>query len=171
MPLAPLNGLAPVLSSDIRVMILGSFPGRESLAARQYYAHPRNAFWRIQAALFDEEFTLDYETRLLRLKRHGIALWDSVASCVRPGSLDTAITQALPNDIPGLLHENPSIGHIFFNGRASQQVFLRHHRALAQRIPATLLPSTSPAAAALTFEQKLGAWRAILAALEPQERS
>ena len=94
-----------------------------------------------------------------------------MASCVRPGSLDTAITQAVPNDIPGLLHENPSIGHIFFNGRASQQVFLRHHKAIAQRIPTTLLPSTSPAAAALTFEQKLDAWRAILAALERQERS
>lgn len=98
------------------------------------------------------------------------ALLGNIA-CVRPGSLDTAITQAVPNDIPGLLHENPSIGHIFFNGRASQQVFLRHHKVVAQRIPTTLLPSTSPAAAAFTFAQKLDAWRAILAALEPQERS
>ena len=164
-------GFPPVVGEQPCILILGSMPSVKSLEDTQYYAHPRNAFWRIQAALFDEEFTLDYETRLLRLKRHGIALWDSVASCVRPGSLDTAITQALPNDIPSLLHENPSIGHIFFNGRASQQVFLRHHKALAQRIPTTPLPSTSPAAAALTFEQKLGAWRAILAALEPQERS
>ena len=168
---ARIFGFPPVVGGRPRILILGSMPSVRSLEETQYYAHPRNAFWRIQAALFGEEYTTDYETRLLRLKRHGIALWDSVASCVRPGSLDTAITQAVPNDIPGLLHENPSIGHIFFNGRASQQVFLCHHKAVAQRIPTTLLPSTSPAAAALTFEQKLDAWRAILAALEPQERS
>ncbi len=164
-------GFPPVVGVLPRILILGSMPSVKSLEETQYYAHPRNAFWRIQAALFEEEFTLDYETRIWRLQEHGIALWDSVASCMRPGSLDARITQAVPNDIPGLLHDNPSIGHIFFNGRASQQVFLRHHRALAQYIPVTLLPSTSPAAASLSFAQKLDAWRAILVPLGLQERS
>lgn len=155
-------GFPPVLGACPRILILGSMPSVKSLAATQYYAHPRNAFWRIQAALFDEEFTENYEVRILRLKQHGIALWDSVSSCIRPGSLDSSITEVIPNAIPSLLHEHPSIAHIFFNGRASEQIFMRHHKLVVQSVPATLLPSTSPAAASLTFEQKLEKWRCIL---------
>lgn len=153
-------GFAPVVGENPRILILGSMPSVKSLEQTQYYGHPRNSFWRIQAALFDEEYTENYEERILRLKRHGIALWDSVYSCVRPGSLDSSITEAVPNDIARLLYENPSIGHIFFNGNASRQIFFRHHKQLKD-FPSTLLPSTSPAAAMYTFEQKLEQWRRI----------
>ena len=153
-------GFAPVVGKNPRILILGSMPSVASLEQVQYYGHPRNAFWKIQAALFHEEYTENYEERILRLKTHGIALWDSVSSCVRPGSLDSAITDVIPNDIALLLHENPTIGHIFFNGNASRQIFLRHHKQL-KAFPSTLLPSTSPAAAMYTLEQKLAAWRCI----------
>jgi len=154
-------GFAPVIGEAPRILILGSMPSVASLEQARYYGHPRNAFWKIQAALFDEEYTENYEERILRLKTHSIALWDSVHSCVRPGSLDSSITEVIPNDIALLLHENPTIGHIFFNGNASRQIFLKHHKQLKD-FPSTLLPSTSPAAAMYTFEQKLGAWRCIL---------
>ena len=148
-----------------RILILGSMPSVKSLEEAQYYAHPRNAFWRIQAALFDEPFTTNYEERKRRLMHHGIALWDSAASCIREGSLDSAITEAVPTDVPALLAAHPSIGHIFFNGGASQKLFLRFHRSLKGQIFTTLLPSTSPAAAVLTLEQKTERWRCILDAL------
>lgn len=158
-------GFPPIVGTSPRILILGSMPSVQSLEKAQYYAHPRNAFWRIQAVLFDEEFTNNYEQRVLRLQKHGIALWDSVSSCIRPGSLDSSITQVVPNDIAELICEHNSIRHIFFNGRTSEQIFLRYHKALAQSIPTTLLPSTSPAAASLSFEQKLEKWRRILAFL------
>ena len=160
-----ITGFMPVVGEKPRILILGSMPSVKSLEEVQYYAHPRNAFWRIQADLFGEEYTENYEERILRLKRHGIALWDSVRSCVRPGSLDSAITDVIPNDIPQLLRDNPSITHIFFNGRASESIFRKHHKQLAG-FPNTLLPSTSPAAAMYTFEQKLEQWRCILDHLE-----
>ena len=156
-------GFPPVCGPDARILILGSMPSVRSLEQGEYYAHPRNAFWRIQAALFDEPFTQDYGLRLERIQRHGIALWDSAASCVRSGSLDSAITSAIPTDVPALLAAHPTIGHIVFNGRAAQTLFLRFHRQIALRLPCTLLPSTSPAAAAYSFEEKLEKWKCILA--------
>ena len=153
-------GFAPVIGENPRILILGSMPSVKSLEQAQYYGHPRNAFWKIQAALFEEEYTENYEERIIRLKNHGIALWDSVHSCVRPGSLDSSITDVIPNDIARLLYETPTVGHIFFNGNASRQIFLKHHRQLKD-FPSTLLPSTSPAAAMYTFEQKLERWRCI----------
>lgn len=158
-------GFPPVCGENPRILILGSMPSVKSLEEAQYYAHPRNAFWRIQAALFDEPFTTNYEERKRRLMHHGIALWDSAASCIREGSMDSAITEAVPTDVPALLAAHPSIGHIFFNGGASQKLFLRFHRSLKGQISTTLLPSTSPAAAVLTLEQKTERWRCILDAL------
>ena len=158
-------GFPPVCGENPRILILGSMPSVKSLEEAQYYAHPRNAFWRIQAALFDEPFTTNYEERKRRLMHHCIALWDSAASCIREGSLDSAITEAVPTDVPALLAAHPSIRHIFFNGGASQKLFLRFHRPLKGQISTTLLPSTSPAAAVLTLEQKTERWRCILDAL------
>ena len=160
-----ITGFAPIAGDKPRILILGSMPSVKSLEDTQYYAHPRNAFWKIQSALFCEEYAENYEERIARLKKHGIALWDSVHSCVRPGSLDSAITDVIPNDIPSLLRENPSIQHIFFNGRASETIFRKHHKQLKD-FPASLLPSTSPAAAMYTFEQKLEQWRCILEYLQ-----
>ena len=90
------QGLAPVWRADAELLILGSFPGQASLAARQYYAHPRNAFWPLMAALTGESDLAQqpYAARLQRLLHHRIALWDVVDRCVRPGSLDSAIRAA-----------------------------------------------------------------------------
>lgn len=132
-----------------------------SLDVGQYYAHPRNAFWPILFALFDEPLSSDYGVRRQLAMRHGIAIWDSAASCVRKGSLDSNITSAVPNDILALLQDAPTIGHIYFNGQASRKLFTRFYKPVLQQYDSTLLPSTSPAAAMYSFQDKLEQWRCI----------
>jgi hypoxanthine-DNA glycosylase len=138
----------------------------ESLRAGQYYAHPRNAFWPIMGDLFGASPSLDYLARTEVLKTAGIALWDVLASCVRMGSLDSAITgeSIMANDFPGFIQAHSGIDRIFFNGATAEKYF---HKAVLD-LPAdrTLsfyrLPSTSPAHAALSYAQKLAAWRGLL---------
>lgn len=158
-----LVGLAPVFSGDARVLLLGSFPGAASLQAAQYYAHPRNAFWPVMAALTgDAELVArPYADRLAALGRHRIALWDAVAACEREGSLDTAIEAAEPSDLPGLITRLPALQAIGCNGA------LAHRQTLlalgATDLPVLRLPSTSPAHAGLRLADKIEAWRAALA--------
>ncbi len=156
-----LAGLPPVISRQSRLVVLGSFPGEASLAARQYYAHPRNHFWPLLGALWGIDLVaLPYRRRLAVLRERGLGLWDVYASCVREGSLDSAIEQAVPNDLASLRRRAPRLAAIVHNGGES---------ARAMRVTAALgvavhrLPSTSPANASWSFERKLEAWREVLA--------
>jgi hypoxanthine-DNA glycosylase len=159
-------GFPPVSRANARVLILGSLPGQASLAARQYYAQPRNAFWPLMGRLFGAGVELPYEDRLRRLTESGVALWDVCASARRPGSLDAkieALTVA-PNDFAGFFEAHRDIGLICFNGAAAERLFERHVSATLRAPPPTLrLPSTSPAHASLGFEQKFEAWSRALA--------
>lgn len=166
------RGFAPVWRSDARVLVLGSMPGVASLTAAQYYAHPRNAFWTIMGALFGAGPALPYAERLQRLLDAGVALWDVIASCRRPGSLDSAIApdSVTPNDLPGLITACPALDHLFFNGTAAETAFRRHFargdrlRVLRPTLKLQRLPSTSPAHAARPLTEKLSAWEAVRAA-------
>ncbi|MGI9343756.1 MAG: DNA-deoxyinosine glycosylase [Gammaproteobacteria bacterium] len=169
------SGFPPITGPEPRVLILGSMPGVASLEQTQYYAHPRNAYWRIMGELFDAGPELKYGDRLDVLVARGIALWDVLESCDRPGSLDSNIrgATARPNDFAALFADRPSIGHVFFNGKTAAAMFRRKvlpelpdGDESEQRAYATL-PSTSPAMAALSFEQKLEQWSAVRAVLEP----
>lgn len=146
-----------------RVLVLGSFPGVASLQAAQYYAHPRNAFWPVMAALLGEPGlpALDYTARLAALREHRVALWDAVASCQRQGSLDTAIESPTPSDLPALLPRLPALRAIACNGGHA------HRETLAllgdPGLPVLRLPSTSPAHAGLSLADKIRAWREALA--------
>lgn len=159
--------LAAVAQADARVLILGSMPGKLSLARQQYYAHPRNAFWKIIAHLFGFNPDMSYTDKLLALQQHKLALWDVIQSCEREGSLDSNISNAsiISNDFASFFAQYLHIQHIFFNGSCAYQEY--HKRVqpyLAeqwQTLACTRLPSTSPAMASLTFEQKLSAWSAI----------
>lgn len=115
-----LTGLAPVVGEAPLILILGSMPGAASLAAAQYYAHPANRFWPLMALLFPEETARlsspDYEERLEGLRRSGVALWDTIGSCERAGSLDSSIRNMTPNDVAGLLKSHPTIGTVVLNG-------------------------------------------------------
>ena len=165
--MSQVRSFPPVANAAARILILGSMPGAASLAASRYYAHPRNAFWPIMGELIGAGPELPYRERLMVLKRHGIALWDVLKSCHRPGSLDAAIDDASlePNDLPGFLRRHPRIDRLYFNGAKAEQVFRRHvlPRLEAAACPRCVrLPSTSPAHAARSFEQKLDAWRVIV---------
>jgi hypoxanthine-DNA glycosylase len=161
------QSFAPVCGGTPRVLILGSMPGVASLRAGQYYAHPRNAFWPLMEALFGIRCGLDYAERTAALVRHGIALWDVLASCNRPGSLDASIDPASvrPNDIGGLVARYPTIETLFFNGQMAETVFRRHLLpALGEQAAGLVrcrLPSTSPANAGWSFERKLAAWQQV----------
>lgn len=161
------QGFAPESRSGARVLVLGTMPGVASLAANRYYAHPRNAFWPIAAALLDFDVALPYEARIAALNAAGVALWDVLAACERPGSLDAAIAakSAQPNDFSGFLAAHPSVFRVCFNGGSAQALFRRHVlpglAGIGRDLEYVALPSTSPAHAAMPYAAKLQAWRAI----------
>jgi hypoxanthine-DNA glycosylase len=147
-------------------LILGSMPGAASLAAGQYYAHPYNQFWRICGEICGAGPALPYTRRLQRLRARGFALWDVLESCVRPGSLDSAIehTSAVANDVLGLLRAAPGIHRICCNGATAYHGVRRYFGAELDALGITVLrlPSTSPANAGWSFARKLAAWRIAL---------
>ncbi|MRW87330.1 DNA-deoxyinosine glycosylase [Pseudoduganella sp. FT26W] len=152
-----LTGLAPVLDAQTRILILGSFPGAASLAAQQYYAHPRNLLWPILSALTGEPLAaLPYTERLPRLLTHGFGLWDVLGACEREGSLDSAIRKPAANDFARLRDLCPLLETVGFNGQTSGK-FAPQFAAAGYRT--VVLPSTSPAHASLSFEAKLELWR------------
>jgi len=155
-----LAGLAPVLDSHTRILVLGSFPGAASLAAGQYYAHPRNLLWPILSALTGEPLAaLPYAERLPRLLAHGIGLWDVLGACERAGSLDAAIRKPAANDFARLRELCPLLETVGFNGLTAGKFAPQF---AAQGYRTLVLPSTSPAHASLTLAQKLEHWKSLL---------
>ncbi len=159
------HSFPPIVGPDARLLVLGSMPGRQSLACQQYYAHPRNAFWHIMGELFGAGLDLPYSQRGKILIGRGIAVWDVLAQCRRRGSLDTEICSAteVANDLSQLFAEHPKIRLVLFNGQKAEVAFRRHISPklgdIAERLAFVRLPSTSPAHASLTWEEKLAAWR------------
>lgn len=155
-----LTGLAPVIDARARVLILGSFPSTASLAAQQYYAHPQNQFWRILGEVVERPLKeMDYPDRISVVQAAGIAIWDVFASCERAGSLDTAIRDAAPNPLAELQKSAPALRRVCFNGRMAAR---RIREVEAMGFAALVLPSTSPAHAGMSFDEKLARWRAAL---------
>jgi len=162
-----IRGFPPVAGVGARLLILGSMPGKASLQADQYYAHQRNAFWRIMGDLLGAGPDLPYPLRLEKLTAAGVALWDVIAACERESSLDADIVGATvrPNDFPAFFAAHPAIDHVFFNGSAAETSFRRLVLPVLNGPQRRLLrlPSTSPAHAARSYADKLAAWSAILA--------
>ena len=159
---APLLGLDPVVDAATRLLVLGSFPGVASLRAQQYYGHPRNHLWPILGAIWGVDMlALPYAQRLQTMLTHHVGLWDVYASCRREGSLDSAIEDAVLNDLAGLRARAPALRAIAHNGGESARA-MQHTRALG--LPVLRLPSTSRANASWSFERKLAAWCAAIEA-------
>ena len=157
-----LNGLAPVVGPRTRLLLLGSFPSVASLAAQQYYAHPRNQFWPILSELWGLDLrALTYEERLQQVRERGLGIWDIYARCRREGSLDSAIEAAVPNDLAGLRRRAPRLQAVAHNGGESARA-MAVTRSLGVEV--LRLPSTSPANASWSFERKLAAWHDAFAA-------
>lgn len=157
-----LHGLPPLLNTNTRLVVLGSFPGVTSLRAQQYYGHPQNQFWKIMAMLLSpnatEVLAMPYAERAQWLLSQGVGLWDVYAACEREGSLDSHIQNAQPNDLQSLLMRCPKLAVIAHNGGESFK-----HAKLTQALglPVFRLPSTSPANASWSFSRKLEAWREV----------
>lgn len=151
----------PSLSNpEAEVLLLGTMPGVKSLEMNQYYAHPRNHFWKLVTHIFDEDFPLDYHQKKEMLLRNRIAVWDVLQACERQGSLDSAISKEVPNDFSTFLKMHPNIRLIAFNGQKAA-AFFKKYVQLDKEYDFVVLPSTSPAHAGKSFEQKLSEWKII----------
>jgi len=161
------TGFPPIAAPDARVLVLGSMPSVASLAKGQYYGHPQNSFWPIMGRLFGAGLELPYADRKKVLVACGVAVWDVLQSCRRAGSLDTAIQRdsERANDFAAFFRKHQQIGVVFFNGQKAENAFRRHVLADIERSGRQLryvrLPSTSPAHAGRSLEQKLAAWQAV----------
>jgi len=159
-----IKSLEPIVDQQSKVLILGSIPGVESLRKQQYYGNPRNHFWGIMYRLFHQEELKTYDEKITFIKKHQISLWDVIYSCIREGSLDSNIQEELPNDIPGLLEQFPSIQFIGFNGGKAYDVFKKkigfHTLKDVQYLK---LPSTSPVPGknVKSFEEKVMVWQVV----------
>lgn len=158
------TGFAPIAAPDATVLILGSLPSQLSLQKQEYYGNPQNAFWRVMGDLFDAGPESTYANRVLTLQRNGIAVWDVLLSSVRHGSMDAAIdiSTAKPNDFAAFFAAHPNLELICFNGKKAQQLY---ERLVAPRIGGNIgglkfksMPSTSPAYASMSIEEKVRQW-------------
>lgn len=150
----------PLYDKSSRILILGSFPSVKSREVSFFYGHPQNRFWRILSALYEEPLPLDIPQKRAFLYRHGIALWDVIGACEICGSSDASIRNAVPNDLSRILKES-AITRIFTNGRTAERTY-RLYQEKVLGIPATPLPSSSPANAAFSLSDLIEAWRVIL---------
>ncbi|MGZ8190019.1 MAG: DNA-deoxyinosine glycosylase [Methylococcaceae bacterium] len=161
------EGFAPIVSENAKVLILGTMPGVASMRKQQYYGHPKNAFWPIMEALFGANTEYCYQRRKEILMANGVSVWDVLQYCDRLGSLDSNIETASikVNNFMDFFSQYTSITQVFFNGAMAEKIYkkniisslnLRFSYLQYQR-----LPSTSPAYASLTLEQKIQAWKVI----------
>jgi len=158
---------APLIARNARLLVLGSYPGISSLEKQEYYAHPRNVFWRIMSEIIGFDRSSNYQKRTGALSDAGVALWDVLYSCKRVGSLDSKIESRsiYVNDFETLLRSNTELKAIIFNGAKAEQEFRKRVvptvAGLTESTELIRLPSTSPALAALSFIEKLERWRVI----------
>ena len=150
----------PLFDAASEVLILGSFPSVKSREAMFFYGHPQNRFWRVIAALFEEDVPQTIEEKKALILSHRLALWDSIASCDITGSSDASIRNAQPTDLSEIL-ANSSVTRIYCNGAQSHRIYCKYQLPRTG-IEAVRLPSTSPANAACSFDRLVGEWRVIL---------
>lgn len=163
-----IHSFPPIADLSARKLVLGSMPGKASLTAGQYYAHPRNLFWHLMEEIMEIPRSLTYEKRCEGLKSNNLAVWDVLHTCTRDSSLDSDIDESsiVPNNFAEFLSTHASITTIYFNGAKAEQVYLRHILPTLtgelQGLQRVRLPSTSPANASIKYETKLAQWKNIL---------
>ena len=154
----------PSIDNNSRILILGSMPGVKSLEEQQYYAHPQNRFWKVMASICNEPklYEFAYDLKLKTLLKNNIALWDTIKSCKREGSLDSDIQNETPNDIKGLLKNYPNIKTICLNGNKSYSAFKKYFPDLSEKYNCLKMPSTSPANARYSLDILIKEWSKVL---------
>ena len=154
----------PSVDNNSKILILGSMPGIKSLAEQQYYAHPQNRFWKVMGRICKtpDLHELDYNKKLEVLLNNNIALWDTIKSCTREGSLDSDIQNEIPNDIRKLLKKYPNIKTICLNGNKSYSSFIKYFPDLSEKYNCCKMPSTSPANAKYNLNMLINEWKITL---------
>lgn len=152
-----ITSFPPFVNSDTETLILGTMPGIASLEKQEYYAHPRNHFWKIIYTLFDKlPVSENFNEKIGFLQSHRIGLWDVLENCERKGSLDIHIKNQTENDFENLFQKFPRITKIVFNGKESHRYFVKKFGQM-EGITYYVMPSTSPANT-MSFENKLKTW-------------
>ena len=154
------HNIEPVYDQDSRILILGSFPSIKSREAKFFYHHPQNRFWKVMAALTDENVPMTIDEKKELLHKHHIALWDTIYSCDIVGSSDSSIKNVVPTDIEPIIN-NSKITKIFCNGNTSGKYYKKYQQNNIG-IEAVVLPSTSPANAAFSLERLIDAWQKLI---------
>jgi len=160
-PLIPIRtnieGLPPIENTACQILILGTMPGVESLKQQAYYANPRNLFWKLLSEVTGKPVPEKYEDKKAWLMNNKIALWDTCRTCIRNGSLDSNISEEMPNDIRDFISTHLHLKAIGFNGKTSERLF-RKHMADIDTVNLIPLPSSSPANASIQWEKKVEEW-------------
>lgn len=154
------HSFEPVYDKDSEILILGTLPSVKSRENNFYYGHKQNRFWKVLAILLKEPVPDTIEEKKAMLLAHRIALWDVIQSCDIKGSSDSSIKNVQPTDI-GMILEKTNVTQIYANGNKAGQLYKRYQFPVTG-IEATMLPSTSPANAAWSFDRLCEAWRVIL---------
>lgn len=154
----------PSIDSNSRILVLGSMPGVKSLEEQQYYAHPQNRFWKVMGSICNvcNLHELDYSLKLENLLKNNIALWDTIKSCKRDGSLDSEIQNEVPNDIGQLLKKYHNIKIICLNGNKSYSMFKKYFPDLLDKYSCFKMPSTSPANARYSLNALIKEWSEVV---------
>jgi hypoxanthine-DNA glycosylase len=152
-----IESFPPIVGKNARILILGTMPGKDSLRLNEYYANPRNTFWRLVYKLEDSEIQIDYQSKIEFLKQNEISIWDVCHKATRETSLDADIKDEVPNNIQDFLVANPSVEIIAFNGKKAEKLYDKYFERSGNIKYLTLL-STSPANASYTFQEKLEDW-------------
>lgn len=155
-----MHSIPPTFDEHSRVLVLGSFPSPKSREGQFNYGHPQNRFWRVLAQLADEELPATNDEKRLFCLRHGIALWDVIAECDIEGASDTSIRNAKPNKL-SLITRHAPIEVVYCTGAKAHQLYRKLGCEQECGLPATRLPSTSPANAACGMDRLLEAYAAI----------
>jgi len=162
--MAHIKSFTYIADEKAKILILGSIPGKESLAKQQYYAHPKNLFWHFISEIFNFDLSLPYHEKTEILKANHLALWDVIERCKRTTSLDSDIKKdsVKPNNFSLFFRKHSNIKNVFFNGRMAEHLYLKRVLPSLENtypeIQYNLLPSTSPANASINKREKLRQW-------------
>ena len=154
-----ITAFAPILPTRAHTLILGSMPGGKSLELNQYYAHPQNQFWRFMGDIYGALPALSYEDRIRILKDKGVAVWDVLKACRRPGSMDADIKDPVVNDFKDFYQKNPTITLVVFDSLTAENLYRRLVLpGLSRDLVYRRVPSPSPAHARMNYEAKRVLW-------------
>ena len=160
-----LHPIEPVFDKDSKILILGSFPSVKSREAAFFYGHPQNRFWKVTAAVMEDDLPVTVDEKRAFLLRNNIALWDVIGSCEIDGSSDSSIRNVSVNDLSPIL-DAADIRAVFLNGQKAYQLYKKYIFPEIKR-EGICLPSTSPANAAFSLEKLISEWRAIRLQTDP----